>query len=400
MVEPPLPFGNAVSRWYYVLLKGLVDRGHEVVAFATCGTPAEAEEAVALFPAPKYDLRCYVHPNVRQSFSLKGLRGKWEAWLRPYSYVVTPHLRDDFRREAASGFDVLHLEALWSGWLGLEYTERAVLNLHYLFSIDLAGRPATSLADRLRRYRTQRAEQYLLRGYHTLCTVSPRLSESVRTVNPAADVHTVPLGLDLSLYPFNEADCSSSAPVLGLIGSFHWQPTYSAGIRLLTRLWPEIKRRVPAARLQVVGRRARAALADFADSPDVEIHEDVPDIIPYFLDTSVLLYAPTRGSGMKVKILEAFALGVPVVTTSEGVEGIPAVDGIHAGISEGDAGLIERAVALLNDTELQQTRRRAARELVDAHCSPGVVLDQLENIYAGVTGASPLQEVPARPGAR
>ena len=64
-----------------------------------------------------------------------------------------------------------------------------------------------------------------------------------------------------------------------------------------------------------------------------------------------MVYAPSRGSGMKIKILEAMASGVPVVTTSEGVEGLPAVDGVHAGVCEDDAGLIDRTVALLEDPD-------------------------------------------------
>ena len=59
MIEPPLPFGNAAGRWFYVLLKGLVERGHRVTAFAACGKPTEIDEARALVPAPAYDLRCY-----------------------------------------------------------------------------------------------------------------------------------------------------------------------------------------------------------------------------------------------------------------------------------------------------------------------------------------------------
>jgi glycosyltransferase involved in cell wall biosynthesis len=50
----------------------------------------------------------------------------------------------------------------------------------------------------------------------------------------------------------------------------------------------------------------------------------------------VMLYAPNSGSGMKVKLMEAFALGTPIVTTSDGVEGILAEDGIHAGMCEDD----------------------------------------------------------------
>ncbi|MBX6316466.1 MAG: glycosyltransferase, partial [Isosphaeraceae bacterium] len=178
------------------------------------------------------------------------------------------------------------------------------------------------------------------------------------------------------------------ARVVGLIGSFGWHPTYSAGLRLLTRLWPEIKRRVPAARLQIVGRKARSALSPWAAGPDISLCENVPDTIPYFRSTDVLLYAPARGSGMKVKTLEAFALGTPVVTTSEGVEGLPAEDGVHAGLSEDDAGLIERTVALLEDPARRDRQRRAARALLESYCRPDPVLDRLEQVYATLSGRS------------
>ena len=52
MVEPPLPFGTAAARWYYVLLRGLVQRGHRVTAFAVCSNPADVERAASIFPAP------------------------------------------------------------------------------------------------------------------------------------------------------------------------------------------------------------------------------------------------------------------------------------------------------------------------------------------------------------
>jgi hypothetical protein len=87
---------------------------------------------------------------------------------------------------------------------------------------------------------------------------------------------------------------------------------------------------------------------------------------------------------MKVKVLEAFAYGVPVVTTSEGVEGIPAQDGIHAGISDEDAGLVERTLGLLRDPAQQESQRRAARTLVEKHCHPRVVLDGVERSYEDV----------------
>ena len=378
MIVPPLPFGNPDARWYYVLLKGLVERGHRVTAFAACSNLEDMTKAQALFPAPEYDLRCYPFPN-RQ-----GLRAKIETVQRPYSYFFSPELRQDLAAELAKPYDILHLEQLWSGWLGLKHRERAVVNVHYLFSIDRVFQSPNTLENRFRRLITYSAEKRLLRAFPKIITLSERLATRISQINPNAFVQTVSLGIELSLYPFAEQKQTNSQPVVGLIGGFNWAPSYSAAERLLTRLWPEIKRRVPNARLQIVGRSAKDALAAFAHVPELEIHQNVPDILPYFTTMDILLYAPIAGSGMKVKILEAFALGTPVVTTPEGVEGIPAQDGVHAGICEGDEGLIERTVELLNTPSLGQVRRVKARELLEKYCSPQTTVEQIEQAYCAI----------------
>src|SRR5438874_7282855 len=158
-------------------------------------------------------------------------------------------------------------------------------------------------------------------------------------------------------------------------------PSRSAALRLLTRLLPAIRAKLPGVRVVIVGWYARMALRTFLETPGVEILENVPDTRPFFENSSLLLYAPERGSGMKVKVLEAFAYGVPVVTTTEGVEGIPAQDGVHAGINDEDAGLVERALGLLKDLARQESQRQAARSLVEEHCHPRVVLDGVERCY-------------------
>jgi hypothetical protein len=122
LLEPPVPFGNAGARWFYVLLKDLVDRGHRVTAFATCSKAEEIDRARELFPAPQYDLRCYPHPRRR------GWRAKWQTLRRPFSYMFGPELLRDLHAELGRGFDVLHLEQLWGGWAVLPWRDRALVN--------------------------------------------------------------------------------------------------------------------------------------------------------------------------------------------------------------------------------------------------------------------------------
>jgi glycosyltransferase involved in cell wall biosynthesis len=379
MIEPPVPFGNAASRWFYVLLRELVARGHRVTAFAACSKPKEIDEARALFPAPAYDLRLYPLPDRR------GLPAKLETLRRPYSYMFSDELKRDLEAELARGFDVLHLEQLSSGWVGLRHAGRAMLNVHFLYSIDLADADLGRIGW-WRRQMMLRAERMLLRVYPRVSALTERLAVGVRLANPRAEVRVTPFGIDPDLYPYISDDRRTADPVVSVIGNMTWYPSRSAAVRLLTRLWPEVKKRVPSASAQVVGWGARKALREFVGMPDVTIVENVPDIRPYFERTGVLLYAPVRGSGMKVKVLEALGFGVPVVTTSEGVEGIPAEDGVHAGVCEDDAGLIDRAVELLLDPARQNRQRAAGRALLESHCGPKPTVDAVERLYASILG--------------
>jgi glycosyltransferase involved in cell wall biosynthesis len=207
------------------------------------------------------------------------------------------------------------------------------------------------------------------------------LTKRVHDLAPHATVETVPLAFDTSLYEMPEALPGREHPTVGLIGSFAWQPTFLAATRLLDRLWPSVVQAVPEAKLLIVGRDARRVLARYLDHPNVEIVETVPDITPYFHALDVMLYAPHKGSGMKVKVMEAFAFGTPVVTSTAGAEGIPIEDGIHAGLSDDDRGLIDRTVALLRDAERRNAQRRAARQLIERHCAPARSVDVLEPVY-------------------
>ena len=377
-LEAPVPFGNAAARWFYVLVRELVARGHRVTCFSACSKQSEMDEARRMFSKPDYDLRLYPFPVRR------GLRAKLETLRRPYSYMFSPELNFDLDAELARGFDVLHLEQLWTGWLGLAHCDRALVNVHHLVWIDLEHVRPPTIRARFDRWLMFRAERMLVRRLRHFRTCSPRLAPEILKVNPAARVTTVPVGVDPALYDYIPDDRRTAEPVVSVIGNMGWYPTHSAAIRLLTRLWPEIKKRVPAAKAQLVGWGARTALAPYLSLPDVTVEENVPDTRPHFERTGVMLYAPGRGSGMKIKILESLGFGVPVVTTSEGVEGLPAEDGIHAGVCEDDAGLIERTVALLRDPVAQNRQRAAGRALLELHCGPKPTVDAIERIYAGM----------------
>ena len=330
-----------------------------------------------MFPAPQYDLRC--HPIENRN----GVAAKLETIRRPHSHLFRDGIRRELSDVLSRGYDVLHLETLWSGWTALDVDPAKVLvNLHYLYAIDDANSTFVDIRTGLHRALRQRAERNLLRRFGTIAAITPRLESAARNMTAGrVPVYGFPFAIDSTLYRFVPAAERPSRPIVSLVGSMNWRPSHSAAVRLLTRLWPGIKRQLPDAKLQVVGWRARSALREYVDLPDVEIVEDVPDIAPYFKDSSVLVHAADDASGIKVKIVEAMAFGVPVVTNTEGIEGLPVRDGVHLIVSDDDRAIIERTVALLRNVPDQERIRRAARELIETQCSPSRALDAVESCY-------------------
>src|SRR5439155_21484332 len=185
-----------------------------------------------------------------------GALNKLQSFVRPMSYLFSDALRSELRQVISAGYDILQLEQLWSAWLVPRDVGRSVVNVHYLFDIDFRGHVPEFFKSRVLQRRFLRAEKALLKRMSNICALSPRLTERIAQINPAAANFTIPLGIDISLYPFDHAR-EQSRPTVGLIGSFNWGPTLIAAQRLIGRLWPQIKLSVPNARLMLVGRQAR-----------------------------------------------------------------------------------------------------------------------------------------------
>jgi glycosyltransferase involved in cell wall biosynthesis len=370
--EAPDPFGNPAGRWYYVLAKGLSERGHRVRWLAAYTQEIYAARARASLRHRNLSLTLY--PYEKRGW----LRRKWSTLRRPYSYFISDSLVRDLQAELTRGYDVLHLEHTWCGWLGLK-VPRALLSIQWLARVDMAGSDFGSCRRLLSSALMKWTERRIIRSFTALRALTPRDARVIEKLNPRAKVFTIPLAIDPDLYPFSATDCGQLT--IGLIGSMSWQPTRSAAVRLMTRIWPNVKARLPGAQLLIVGRGARRSLRSFLECPGVTILEDVPEAEPYFRQLCVLAYPVAHGSGMKVKVLEAMAYGTPVVTTSEGIEGIDAVNGRHVAIADRDEAFADEIVALAGNREVRTEMRLAARRLLQERYTSGPVLLEIERAY-------------------
>lgn len=93
---------------------------------------------------------------------------------------------------------------------------------------------------------------------------------------------------------------------------------------------------------------------------------------------------PRPGRGRKVNVLDSFGYRMRVVITSEGVEGLPAVDWVHARMSEDSAGLIERCLNCWRDPDRQNRQRATARKPLESYRGPRPTVDAVERIDNGM----------------
>jgi glycosyltransferase involved in cell wall biosynthesis len=373
----PHPFGETAARGLYVLVAGLLARGiHVACLVVTEEDGARVEEARRRLAAASGHFEMAVFaPTVRPVW-----RRKLRSLGRPFSETLyAKGFAAALAEQAASGYDVLHLDQLWSGWVGLAHP-RALLNVYQFEVIDWEHRRLRTVAEGKALIQMRRATRRILSGSRHVRVVTRRLLERARQINAGAAYSLIPFALDLSLYPVQPV---VREPVVGLLGSMHWLPSRSAAERLITRIWPLVKAARPRARLLVGGWNARRYLARYA-GPDLTVVENFAHPADFFSQVAVLAYPPVRGSGVKVKVLESLAYGVPVVTTGEGMEGVDGEDGVHCWIREDDDALAARIVELLGDEGQRARMREAGRALVEARHAPQPVLEQMLAVYERV----------------
>jgi glycosyltransferase involved in cell wall biosynthesis len=152
-------------------------------------------------------------------------------------------------------------------------------------------------------------------------------------------------------------------------GILQWAPNEDAAEWLVKEIAPLIRAQVPDLQVVLAGLPSSRILA-LASHPGVQVTGAVPEMIPY-LHSAQLAVAPIRvGSGTRIKILEAFAHHVPVVSTHIGAAGLDAVPGVHLELSNSPAGFAQHCVHLLTNRPAAQQLTHAAHDLYQRSYQP------------------------------
>lgn len=200
---------------------------------------------------------------------------------------------------------------------------------------------------------------------------------------PRARISIMENGVDLE--QFGNQDGSGSADPFRIIytGNMSYYPNADGAQFLVNDILPSIKKVVPGAKVYVVGQNPPRAVRALARE-DVVITGFVQDIRAEYLKSAVAVSPVRFGAGTLNKILEPIALGIPVVTTSTGVEGLGLVPGKDILVADDSEGFARHVVALLTDSALRASLTSGAPEKVRSRFGWDQIARTLERVYAEV----------------
>jgi glycosyltransferase involved in cell wall biosynthesis len=364
---PPYPPDIGPSRRNYHVLAETLKR-HRVTVLSLGTT----EDRAAL--VGRFGEACADSVFVRNSrgAALNAARAGW--------YLATS--RSDFRRlyrapfqreldrlAATRHFDLMYCSTTMLGCYRLPEHLPVVGDTHNVEHDALAR--ASRESPELWRRAFYRREAWLTRreeiAYTSRCAVVCATSDRDRTLLsrlvPHVPIAVVPNGIDCERYR-PEPDRSPEPGAILFTGLMRYYPNAHGIRRFVERVLPGIRRAVPHTRLWIVGADPPSSVRALA-APDVVVTGRVPDVRPFYARAQIAIVPLWIGGGTRVKVLEAMAMGVPVVSTRLGCEGLDVRDGGNVLIGDSDAGLADAAVRALMNPALRSALSLEGAALAD-----------------------------------
>ena len=387
----PYPLDAGPKLRAYYVLRYLAER-HEVALF-TFIRSTDTPEAIA-----------HLEQYCEQVITVPMSRSLWREALALFRSLLTgtPFLiTRDWVQEMEQAiqyairntkFDFIHADQLWMA----PYALMVIRSAHEFFSCPstvldqhnavhlIPGRLAEDTRNLLVCWLLKR-EARLMACYETqTCAQFAQVvwvtDEDRKVVNHESSIDNHQFTIPICINPEEIKPIVSlpQQPILFFLGGMHWPPN-SDGVRwFLENIWPRLKSQLPNAKLNVIGKAPPSIVEEMAD---VHAPGYVENANLYWQNSRVFIVPLRSGGGMRVKILDAWAHGLPVVSTSIGAEGIAYTNGKDILIADAPVTFAEAIMRLLSDDVLAERVARAGRATVVEKYNWKTVYQQWDEIY-------------------
>lgn len=408
---PPYPIHLGDRLIIYHLARELSARGHSIDLLAFANTAQDWADHPWDDPQVRpyfRDVEIFPEPRRSQLAYLKRALLSWSRFPHRADQSWSPDMwRAIERKVAQTSYDIVHL---FGGVQVYEFQQAvgalpAVITPYESYSLYLRRMVETQKLNanesnkgfkplvpnigtqglKAQLWMAQRFEQFMFTPYPRTVVVSERDKEELLGINPALRIEIIPNGIDLNY--FQPQDVPREPATLLFTGNYEYAPNVDAARRLAADLLPRVQARLQSRgiglKLWLVGNAPPPELQAL-DSESIRVTGRVPDIRPY-LAQATLFVSPLRlGAGIKNKVLEALAMGLPVVATPLSVDGIAVQHEQEAWIADDDAALVDGIVRLLQDEALRVRLSARGCVLIQEHYSWAHTAQRYEGLYQQV----------------
>jgi polysaccharide biosynthesis protein PslH len=353
---------------------------------------------------------------------IRGLIGRYPLTVLNYTTdAMAEVLRQTLEEKA---FDIVHVESLLlAAYLPIIRAAKnrplVVCDWHNIDSevIQRYSKHAPSMARkiyaRMTAKRLQVLEKQALTSFDGHFVVSHRDRRKLLDIVPDSRLFVADNGVDCRFYSdesiekayslwLKRRNISNSRPSscenvdssvkrhrLLFVGSMDYHANVDAVVKFAKELWQSILKHQPQIKFTIVGRNPSAEILALAKLPGIEITGTVDDVRPYYREAFAAVVPLRIGGGSRLKILEAMAAGVPVISTKLGAEGIEVTDKANILLAETNQDFLQSVIETLDKKELTQILRETARSFVKQRYDWSVIGKQLFNSYKLLIGDPP-----------
>jgi glycosyltransferase involved in cell wall biosynthesis len=293
--------------------------------------------------------------------------------FRPHWLSVRPFLAREFStaemyRAAEKEFSRKRVDVLQCEYLQMAQFHRpsvfTILTLHEMLSFRRSVEPSEKFKLFYRWMQMLRYETFMPKKFDRVITMTKDDAGYLRSYVPDCDVRAIPIGIDPSEFLPTAEDSERPIEVL-FVGNFRHTPNIEAAGFLIERIAPSL----PGVTFSIPGSHVPDAFLSSAPA-NIRFPGYIPDTRVLYRRPNTIVAAPLfSGTGQRVKLLEAFSMACPVVTTSIGAMGFPLSNGVEAFVADTPEAFTTALNQLISSEKLRRDMGRNAREMIERHFS-------------------------------
>lgn len=330
-------------------------------------------------------------PLVIKEGITKGEKIKGLCTSQPYMAQAFGNLRTKIAFQdflSSTQPELIHIDLLRMAWC-IPFASKAtptILDTHNVESQRFLSQmnykelsPIKRLLSLWEYVRLYQFEAYSYRQATWVVSVTPEDATRIKNISQHKSVTYIPVGIDTNYF---QPQTRSIEPTLIFAGSMFYDPNVDAVLYFYKQVLPLITKIIPNIKIFIVGHDPAKEVMQLAKDPRVQVTGSVTDVRPYFSQSTVSVIPVRIGGGIKQKVLEAMAMGMPVVTTSFSCIGISVRDEEHLLVRDTPEAFADAVVKLLRNQKRRVEIGVAAAKFVRSNYSWEKTVSEFEEIYS------------------